>query len=79
MYFLFFKKYKGNKTNVGASVILAIVSCEELQTQRYSLNRVDGNNRRSVNAAAAECVRKMKRPWGAHHAGYAQLNSEALP
>lgn len=67
------------KATVGASVILAIVSCEELQIQRYSLNWVDGNNRRSVNGAAVECVRKMKRPWGAHHAVYAQLNSPALP
>lgn len=67
------------KVAVGASVICAIVFCAELQIQRYSLNWVDGNNRQSVNGAAVECVRKMKRPWGAHHAVYAQLNSAALP
>lgn len=67
------------KAAVGASVILAIVSWVELQIQRYSLKWVDGNNIRSVNGAAVECVRKMKRPWGPHHAACAQLNSAALP
>lgn len=50
------------KATEGTSVVLAIVSCIELQIQRYSLNWVYGNNRQSVNGAAVECVKKMKRP-----------------